>query len=190
MHNGTAYRQPPSAPLTAVIGYGSWPTLVASDSWTHSLASSQVKPGSRHSLTLSRAVLLPTLVAADSERASLTYGRGNLTLTGAAKLLPTLCASDSKVGDSKTQGLQVKPNGTVVRVDKNGEEWGPRLAALVQGSEGGFLNPLWAEWFMGFPTGWIGDAESTPTETPSSPRPQNTSAASSSLPASPLEAVA
>ena len=45
----------------------------------------------------------------------------------------------------------------------------------------GQLNPTWVEWLMGYPDGWTDYEDS---ETPSSPKSPNTSAASSSPPTS------
>ena len=48
----------------------------------------------------------------------------------------------------------------------------PTLAAQV----GGYLNPTWVEWLMGFPLGWTA---LNPSETPSSPKSPNSSDAQS-----------
>jgi hypothetical protein len=52
--------------------------------------------------------LLPTLVAGDGDRASLTYERGNLTLLGA--LLPTPQAADGRRGTEQEMG-GLRPSG-------------------------------------------------------------------------------
>ncbi|WP_369188887.1 DNA cytosine methyltransferase [Streptomyces sp. R08] len=54
--------------------------------------------------------LLPTPVASDGERASLTYSRGDPTLTGAVhSLLPTPAARDWKSGASNLLGRNARP---------------------------------------------------------------------------------
>jgi hypothetical protein len=46
---------------------------------------------------------------------------------------------------------------------------------LRTGEQGGYLNPRWIEWLMGFPDEWC-DTHSTPSETPSFPQSPNISA--------------
>jgi hypothetical protein len=46
---------------------------------------------------------------------------------------------------------------------------------LRTGEHGGYLNPPWIEWLMGFPSGWC-HLLSTPSETQSSRRSPSTSA--------------
>jgi hypothetical protein len=50
---------------------------------------------------------------------------------------------------------------------------------ILESEGSGSLNPTWVEWLMGFPLGWT-DLE--PSETPSSRRSPNGSAAGSSKP--------
>jgi hypothetical protein len=46
----------------------------------------------------------------------------------------------------------------------------------MRGDTGGYLNPTWVEWLMGFPSGWL-PPPCEPSATPSSPPQPNTSAA-------------
>lgn len=93
MHNGIVFQQPPSVPLTSVIGFSSWPTPTVADSWTGNLASSQVKQGSRHSLNLSRAVQQwPTPTARD--RRSIKGAQHMASRTGAPGLAETVGQRD------------------------------------------------------------------------------------------------
>ncbi|SDM63020.1 hypothetical protein SAMN04488074_12479 [Lentzea albidocapillata subsp. violacea] len=46
----------------------------------------------------------------------------------------------------------------------------------MRGQSGGYLNPQWVEWLMGFPSGWLPPV-CAPSETPSSPTSPNSSAA-------------
>jgi len=65
--NGVLFLQHPWEPITAETALSSWPTPVASDAWTTDLASSQVKEGSMHSVSLGRAVQMwPTPTADDA----------------------------------------------------------------------------------------------------------------------------
>jgi hypothetical protein len=50
--SGVLYQQPAWEPITGEIESSLWPTPTASDSWTLTLKSSQIKEGSRHSVTL------------------------------------------------------------------------------------------------------------------------------------------
>lgn len=78
--------------------------------------------------------LLPTLTVRGNynrKGASKTSGDG---LATALRKLPTFCARDWKDRASPSE--------------YNRNE--PRLAAIF----GGPLNPMWCEWFMGFPLGW------------------------------------
>jgi DNA (cytosine-5)-methyltransferase 1 len=64
--SGVLYLQHPWEPITAETALSSWPTPVASDAWTTELASSQVKEGSMHSVSLGRAVQMwPTPTTMD-----------------------------------------------------------------------------------------------------------------------------
>lgn len=143
--SGSAYRLPRLVPHTSVTGSSSFPTLGAFDGKAPGLKnpnSNMTKYGGVNSLSgLARAGLLPTMVRADASRKSATYGRGNNTLIGAVKLLPTL----TRKGKYNRRGSSSKS--------------GNGLATVV----GGNLNPLWSEWFMGFPQQWT---ELPPSETP------------------------
>jgi hypothetical protein len=44
----------------------------------------------------------------------------------------------------------------------------------LRGDTGGYLNPRWIEWHMGFPADWS-EIPFMPSETPSSPKSLNTS---------------
>jgi hypothetical protein len=147
--------------------------------------------------------LLPTPTAADSDRGSLTYMRGNPTLKGAAQTWPTPTARDWKDTGDLTR---VPENSLLPRVvdrvereswatptawlgrrpahaEGNAERWhnperSNELSDQVAASgTTGSLNPTWVEWLMGFPTGWT-DLEASGT--PSSRRSRSGSADESS----------
>ena len=66
MRNGIVYRLPRLVRLTVVKELQSWPTPNCADAWTDKLESSQMKEGSRHSLTLGKAVKMwPTPTAGE-----------------------------------------------------------------------------------------------------------------------------
>jgi hypothetical protein len=121
MRNGTAYRLPPLVRRISGTGSTSWPTSVADGDRTKNYAQ-----GGR---SLGAAVrMLPT----PRSRESGNWQRDNkgnklrrLTLTGAAKLLPTPTSN-------RRSGLQSHGKNIIT----------------------GALNPTWVEWLMGFPLGW------------------------------------
>ena len=84
MRNGTAYRRPPLAPLTAVIGFSSLPTPVAAE-WTSNIGGSRGRVGKvRYSLIgMARYGMWPTPTAADSKSSrNTTANRRKMPPTG------------------------------------------------------------------------------------------------------------
>ncbi len=130
------------------------PTPTVADTFTDNLKSTQQKPGSMHSVTLAQAVIRPDL-------------------------MPTPCARDFKDGtadrirDGKVQTDSVAK--TVINSGEvNGVNFGKFQAAidrwarvigrpapaptLPDGKDGNHrLSPLFTEWLMGLPEGWITD---------------------------------
>ena len=116
--------------------------------------------------------MLPTLVASDGgAKGSTRYERGNPTLRGA--MLPTLTARDWRSGQASEETMtgNARPLPEV-------------LTDSSPPASGTLLDPGWCEAFMGFPAGWTdpGDGQdgpapayappgSTPSETPSFPKP-------------------
>jgi DNA (cytosine-5)-methyltransferase 1 len=137
--SGVLFLQHPWEPITAETASLSWPTPVASDAWTTDLASSQVKEGSMHSVSLGRAVQIwPTPTVDDASNVNPKPNRFRGLVAAVNETFPTPTASDWKGRgpNSKQQGLpEVIKKGT-----PNGN--------------GGKLNPTWVEWLMGFPEGW------------------------------------
>lgn len=140
-------------------GFSLWPTPVGSDVFTDSMQSSQ-QHGTKHSVTLSQAVMLPTPQVDDANQvqrktgcfASLTREarmfaspnardsnkgsdapplRFGASLTG---LLATPCVDDAKNNSSKSEEVRPVPNLNV--------------------QVGGKLNADWVEWLMMIPPGW------------------------------------
>lgn len=113
---------------------------------------------------------LPTPAAADSGRGSDTYPRGNLTLTGAIKRLPTPTATDAKGraytydgGDKSKRRLSLTGMARLLptpMVRDSRSLKGAQRMGNAEGSEplvvkvGGALNPHFVEWMMGLPIGW------------------------------------
>lgn len=114
-----------------------------------------------------QAAIWPTPQAADSERASLTMMRGNPTLLGQATWM-TPTSSDSKPTNETDEAWAKKwADGEVIPTPHQ------RLRNQVQASRSGHqrpttpkdgpessqptrrLNPLFVEWLMGLPTGWL-----------------------------------
>jgi hypothetical protein len=213
--NGIAYRQQPSAPLTAVTGSSPLlptpnamsggqtkgnvvrmtgrsayredgtkvqisteqavvsllPTPDASvanyaedpQHWQARAAELKVKHGNGngHGTPLAVQVrMLPTPAQADGDRTSETFGRGNPTLPGAVKLLPTPKTGEATNARSATvpraEGSKFSPRetlsdvayrwsgGRTVRPSTDGK---PSSAALR-------LSPWFVEWMIGAPPGW------------------------------------
>ena len=91
MRNGIAYPQRRLAPRTSVTGYGLWRSPGQGDAYKEAL--NQTKPyygpGQLHLQQQIYNRMFPTPAAADGERGSETYCRGNPTLLGAARMWPT-----------------------------------------------------------------------------------------------------
>lgn len=146
------------------------PTPTAQDAKNSTLPDSQQE---RDSLPGALMRLLPTPTAADGERMSETYGAGNQTLLGAARLLPTPVASeagqgnpnDPKRGKKLTTALMGTPRASRAMAspvlpapDKKPKG---RLEQQVCGPTGGLLNPRFVLQMMGFPSDWC---DLTPAE--------------------------
>jgi hypothetical protein len=122
--------------------------------------------------TMAQHNLWPTPAAADSERSSETYMRGNPTLLGAVRMWPTPTAQDAKNDAGPSQwGRNSDPLNVAVKrwpTPKARDYRGASPAGQLRNSPdlpeqvGGQLNPMWVEWLMGFPAGWT-DLE--PSET-------------------------
>jgi site-specific DNA-cytosine methylase len=129
--------------------------------------------GSSGDLMLPSAVmLLPTPAAADGDRSSLTYVRGNPTLIGA--LLPTPTVADSRgtrnATAGRTPGAQYSEGWTLSDI-AHADRWGQYAPAIARweqvlgrpapdptepGSKGQpRLSPRFVEWMQGLPDGWV-----------------------------------
>lgn len=78
---------------------GTWPRSASISNGT----AFQRQPSAPRTSVTGSSPLLPTPTAADGERASATYGNGNLTLSGALTLLPTPMARDGRADGSQNR---------------------------------------------------------------------------------------
>ena len=144
------FRLVPSMPHTEETEFSFWPTPNVPNGGRQAKGISptgKTLDGQKRQVGLSKAVKMveakmwPTPRAADGDKMNQRYPGGNLTLTGAAKLLPTPNARDWRSGKGR---------------EENGHS--PQLPEVI----GGQLNPAWVEWLMGFPPGWT-DLEDSET---------------------------
>ncbi len=176
--NGRLYRLPPLVPRTCVGGGGALPTPQAHDSKNRGHDSISTV-GFKSLAGMAKTGMWPTPVAADGERQSEMFVRGNPTLLGAARWR-TPRANDGKGGVTGAKGSKRDPADYFLPDQVNAVEmdlWptphanastgpgahgngGPNLQTAV----GGLLNPRWVEWLMGVPIGWTSCA---PLETES-----------------------
>ena len=127
-----------------------------------------VSPASPHAgvdAQVAVAALLPP-TAADGERRSLTYCRGNPTLIGALKLLPTPVSADSRNSRQSTAPNPRDPYDTLSDVAYKAS-WGDYSAAIARWEPiigrpapdpvdtKGRLSPVFVEWMMGLRPGHV-----------------------------------
>jgi len=190
MLSGRVYPQERSVPRTAEIDGGALrgiPTPTSSDSkgsrnLTCDRADDKVAGEDYNTGTTLTdfAKLYPTPTAADGDRTSDEYARGNPTLVGAAKQWPTPVADGDRTTDyqqgGRSLGAEVrrwptpasrdhKDSGQIDKIAQLPEREGRgvdtlRQAAAVQEQQkgdplpSGGLNPMWVAWLMGWPIGW------------------------------------
>ena len=173
MRGGTAYRLPPSVPLTAVTGSSSWPTSLGDGDRTTDYAQ-----GGR---SLGRAVRTwPTPTASDYKGANpLTRPPGDDDLpTRLVRQWATPTARDhrSTRGSDATWEKNSRPLSEQVGHAESGKQTPPtsrQYPTPTANRRSGLqshgvnvitetLNPAWVEWLMGFPIGWT-DCEDSAT---------------------------
>ena len=129
MRNGIVYPRPRLVPRTSVTGYGLWPTPRGADvsggDRTKWVAEGRWQMGLREAVRM-----FPTPAAADGERGSETYCRGNPTLLGAVRmwLTPSATNVDSRSEDAvrrrteyrKSIGRETVPPGCLAEQVKAG----------------------------------------------------------------------
>lgn len=165
--SGVLYPQPAWVPITAVIESSSWPTPTASDAWTADMQSNQIKEGSRHSVTLGKAVQMwptPTAITRPMEGNVRLYRAkieaGEMTEAEAEAILgKSVWEAQGKLPamwPTPTYGKLAGGTGGMQQIEAKylaGEISAEERRAMRAGN-GGKLNPMWVEWLMGFPTGW------------------------------------
>ena len=130
--DGIAFRLPPLAPLTDVIGSSSWPTPTTMDSLPPKSETAlykeatQVRPGRKQPNNLRDAVVSQEAWAKIQQQR-----------------WPTPRAA---LADNRNHTAYLRPIGP-----QNLENV---VASRDPSAIGGKLNPTWVEWLMGFPTGW------------------------------------
>lgn len=143
-----------SAPAISVTDGGSLlPTLTVCGNWNRRGASAKSGDGLETALK----GLGPTLLAGSSKQSG-NYKRGNPTLRGWMRLLPTICATDYKSPYS-AEGFK-----------KQTQQRSKPLRDTLVHTTGHRLTPAFAEWWMGWPIGWT--ASSAPATGKSRFRPQ------------------
>lgn len=179
MRNGIVYQLPALVRLTGVTESTSFPTPTVADTFTGNLKSSQQKEGSRHSVNLSQAVrMFPT--CRSKENGDYQYSSGDhqkpvLTLSGVARMFPTPRAQEHCQYNSEgnyialSRFVKFHPTPSATDGKRDGTEKQP---SSLPKEVGGFLNPLWVEWLMGFPEEWT---ELDVSETPSSHKSRKSS---------------
>lgn len=146
-YNRIYFQLVPSTLRTAEIGYGLLPTVTAMDSTgsTANMKSTQVKEGSMHSVTLSRALpmgLLPTPRANEVKGCDLNSdnlagrNKGNLEETVAKwviGLLPTPSVADTEGGPKRADQITQGDSGSWYRTsDTTGTRFGAKLNDVVR----------------------------------------------------------
>lgn len=175
MHNGTVYPLPPLVRLTRETGSGLWPTPTTNETTHKNMVLTEdgrrapTKGKTSHSIGLADAVRIwATPTANQSIRCSMDaakkeaerlHPKGRYTLATQVACDPQSWPTASSRDWKDTPGMK-KQSGERNRTDQL-----PRKVYAVENTPpgGGYLNPLWVEWLMGYPIGWT---ELNPSETP------------------------
>lgn len=170
----------PLTPRTGATGFGLYPTLEASSATAGEARKviyltrsgrprGMSNQGIDGSIGLARFVkLLPTLRAnekGDYQNDNADKSKPRLSLTGMARLLPTLTA--------------VTDTGGAALCKMGGARSRKVFKEMLPEDFNGALNPQWCEWFMGYPIGWT---ELNASETQSFRKSRKSSPAQSAKP--------
>lgn len=161
--NGTAYRLPPSAPLTDATASGLWPTPDVVSAVHHGMVATS--GGQIHLPQAVNAAMWPTASARDwkdSPGMATTSTNPDGSTRQRTDQLARAVYSSPTVRDANTLAKVSRGRGSLAA----GNEWVQPLPVQV----GGSLNPTWVEWLMGYPLGWTALKASA---TPSSRRSPN-----------------
>ena len=128
------------------------------------------KAGGHYVTLQDQACFLPTPMAADAERESTTFPRGNVTLKGAV-LLPTPSVATATGGQTSRSGSRSDEKLLGGIAQEMSVEWGayrpaierwewirgiPAPCPVEPGKNGNpRLAPPFVEWMMGLPPGWV-----------------------------------
>lgn len=148
MRDGVAFRPAKSAHRISARGCLSLPTLQAFDSKAHNQLEGKEYTGTRHALKITQALTMPTLSAMDAWAPNLRSTQVRLGSRHSVKLHqvfqhPTLTVSDAKGAVPKRTPSRPRSRGL-------------KASEMLRSSEDDpiYLNPSFAELFMGLPTGW------------------------------------
>lgn len=123
--------------MNGAAGGSLLPTLTVCGNWNRKGVSANSGDG----LATALKRIAPTLLAGSGKQSG-TYRRGNPTLRGWIRLLPTICATDYKSPYSEA--------GYLLQTQKRSKPLRDTLAHTT----GHRLTPAFAEWWMGWPLGW------------------------------------
>ncbi len=143
--------------LTDAVSMWPTPTAQLATSGAHSpdATSARRERSGAGCSNLKDMILWPTPMAADSERSSGTFARGNPTLAGAVRdTWPTPTAGDAKASGSRNlEGSKAHAGVSLTDAVTAGTSTSSRRAR--PGSPNGMvLNPQFVEAMQGFPSGW------------------------------------
>ena len=160
---------------------GLWPTPKSSPSGPDFARADRPASGGDDLATAVAREMLPTPTASDADRTTTYYPRGNETLNGAARRLPTPTASMRTEQDmaqamfeggdprrpayGEAQLRSVESPQAEFRTPSSrdwkgmsAKSWRERPTGdptpTLPDQIGGQLNPRWVEWLMGYPDGW------------------------------------
>ena len=150
----------PSMPRTSESASLLWPTP------TQDAANERKKKYVQGGTSLSCAVKMwPTPRA--NERGAYQYDRGDhtkprATLTGAARMWPTMTAGSGATGKLRKKEAVIKSGGHKSRLEDAVAMWPTPTSNRRSGLQShgknailGALNPAWVCWLMGFPLDWL-----------------------------------
>lgn len=143
MRSGRLYPQRRWVPRTLESDCSWWPTPRANDPKKRGDFDAHNKRNGLPAAVKRTPNHFPTPTAADSDRMSERYPRGNMTLRGAVIQWPTPQESDATRGPDYARSS---------RDGSGGDDC--TTAVCKEEGESGTLNPTWVAWLMGFPLGW------------------------------------
>ena len=178
MQSGTAYRLPPLVRLTDETGFGLLPTptlpLGGGERSGSRSGTGNLHYMARTGKLLPTQVLWPTPRAADHKGATNPAAAEKAKQRGFSPNLPEMVTAVNGGMWPTPTSRDYRSSMKLETADKRqaASSMGVNLSEHIQKVErnNGALNPTWVEWLMGFPPGWT---DLNPSETPSSPKSQN-----------------